>query len=95
MSELPNPRRVVLSHDAKTGAPATIDEKIQMKTMGPGQAVGLAYIQTSPVGKPSSALEGVTTEPDSGPIHSTGVSCSFLGRLVSLYNTRHDIDRGR
>ncbi|CAD6564520.1 MAG: hypothetical protein TREMPRED_005398 [Tremellales sp. Tagirdzhanova-0007] len=78
MSELPNPRRLVLSHDSKTGAPAAIDEKIQMNIMAPGQAVGRAYIQTSPIGKPSSALDGIKTEPDSGPVHSTGVSSSFL-----------------
>jgi len=79
MSGLPNTRRIILSHDPKTGKPAVIDDKVPMQPQESGCSLGVAYTQTTFVGKPENALAGATATPDKMFMHSTGVTSAIIG----------------
>lgn len=81
-SELPSPRRIVISHDPTTGAPSITDDKLDMPAVGQGPAI--AYVQTNFIGDPKDAHAGSTAKPDTGFIHSKGVCAAFVG-AIPLY----------
>ena len=74
-----NPRRIVLSHDPETGAPAIIDNEEPIIHGESGQTFCTAYTQKDFIGRPELALEGASRKPDQGFIQTTGVSAGFIG----------------
>ncbi|CAD6590222.1 MAG: hypothetical protein TREMPRED_005652 [Tremellales sp. Tagirdzhanova-0007] len=73
-----NPRRIVLSHDPETGAPAIIDNEEPIIHGESGQTFCTAYTQKDFIGRPELALEGASRKPDQGFIQTTGVSAGFI-----------------